>query len=565
MLRLALFLLCALLPAVGSSQAFAAPTRIALIIANSNYREWDILSNPAIDANNLERTLRSLNYQVSVVRDGTATQIRESIDRLGAASQALAPGSVVLVYYAGHGVEVDGANYLIPIDAAPTWDGSGSGLINMREITESTGTATGITRVFLFDACRQVPAIWANHGFVRQDAPPDSLIGFSTALGAIASDGMAGVGSPFGVALTHSIQIPGIGPARLMQAIQRDVMFATGAQRPVYYSNADDTVALNGGESNAAAQRTTLAYMALERLLYANALSLALEAAEQGDVAGMSLAADLYSGFYRTPYEGVPINYPQSKRWHERAMRQGGLYEALRWARFMRMFYPNASRPDLARADRIIREAAERGNPWAMFFVGVRLETRSLAVDTAAGERQTMLMEALEWYRRSADAGYPEAAVNLGVRYETGRGVPLSRAMASQYYCRAAAANLPRGEVLFANIVSTLGEGRRDQARDAEALRLHRRAADAGEVEAMARLVIAYSIGLGVAPNRATALQWLDRYDRQQRNATWRNELIEQKYASVLRDVRATPLVVEPRVESRAEPPGSPPMLTRCR
>lgn len=80
----------------------------------------------------------------------------------------------------------------------------------------------------------------------------------------------------------------------------------------------------------------------------------------------------------------------------------------------------------------------------------------------------------------------------------------------------------------------------------------------------MARLVIAYSIGLGVEPNRTTALQWLDRYDRQQRNATWRNELIEQKYAPVLREVRAAPLAVEPRVATRAEPPGSPPILIRC-
>jgi TPR repeat protein len=154
-------------------------------------------------------------------------------------------------------------------------------------------------------------------------------------------------------------------------------------------------------------------------------------------------------------------------------------------------------------------------------------------------------------YERSADAGYGEAAVNLGAMYETGNGVARDRERALNYYERAAAANFPRGMTLYANLTSTFGERRRDATRDSEALAWYVRAAQAGEPEAAIRLALIHTLGIGVTPDRTAALRWLDVYDRQQRDASWRNQVIETRYAPFASAVRAGLPFVEPRVTGR--------------
>src|SRR5262249_26129864 len=110
---LALLLLCALLASDVTSAA-AAERRIALVIGNSSYQHAGQLANPAHDADAIGALLRSAGFSVEIQRDLTIVQMRRA---LGDFAESARDADMALLFYAGHGIEVDGINYLIPVDA----------------------------------------------------------------------------------------------------------------------------------------------------------------------------------------------------------------------------------------------------------------------------------------------------------------------------------------------------------------------------------------------------------------------------------------------------------------
>ena len=91
--------------------------RKALVIGNAAYRSVNALKNPGNDANDLGDVLNSLHFQVTRVHDADSSTLRKSVNDFAGGLHA---GDIAVFFFAGHGMEVDGANYLVPVDFAPS-------------------------------------------------------------------------------------------------------------------------------------------------------------------------------------------------------------------------------------------------------------------------------------------------------------------------------------------------------------------------------------------------------------------------------------------------------------
>ncbi|WP_456837256.1 caspase family protein [Bradyrhizobium sp. USDA 4486] len=243
--------------APASQQSGAAPTpavrgtRMALIIGNGAYAHVKALPNPPNDARAVAKSLRDIGFTVSegVDLDRAAMQ-KMTRDFLRDAARAL----VALVYYAGHGVQVDGRNYLIPIDVElKPGANMTEAMIDMDTIMAGLDDQVR-TNILIFDACRsnpmaqQVASAGTNRGIEGASglAAPTSLgagatlgagtlIAFATAPGQVALDG-EGANSPFSAALSRHIGTPGLEVQQMLTRVRAEVVSST-KNKQVPWSN----------------------------------------------------------------------------------------------------------------------------------------------------------------------------------------------------------------------------------------------------------------------------------------------------------------------------------------
>jgi hypothetical protein len=169
--------------------------RIALVIGNSNYIYGNFLSNPVNDANSISQALTDVGFTVLKYLNADQKMMKRAMDEFG---EKLKDYNVGLFYYAGHGIQVKGNNYLIPVDAAlrieqdVEYDCIDAGRLLGK--MEAAGTTTNIV---ILDACRNNPfeRSWAGrssaqgNGLAFMNAPSGSLIAYATSPGKTASDG----------------------------------------------------------------------------------------------------------------------------------------------------------------------------------------------------------------------------------------------------------------------------------------------------------------------------------------------------------------------------------------
>ncbi|MCA9473211.1 MAG: caspase family protein [Nitrospirales bacterium] len=166
--------------------------RTALVIGNSHY-DVGVLRNPANDAQDIARTLEQLGFHVTLSIDATQEQMETAISEFG---RSLYLGGVGLFYYAGHGVQVDGENYLIPVRARieSESDVRYRG-VHVGQILGKMGEARNGFNVIILDACRDNPfarsfrSSTRGLAVVRDAAPQGTLIAYATSPGNVASDG----------------------------------------------------------------------------------------------------------------------------------------------------------------------------------------------------------------------------------------------------------------------------------------------------------------------------------------------------------------------------------------
>jgi len=237
-------------PAPAPASA-ARGVRVALIIGNGAYAHVKALPNPANDARAVARSLRDIGFTVSegIDLDRAAMQ-KMTRDFLREAARA----QVAVVYYAGHGVQVDGRNYLIPVDVAlKPGANMTEAMIDMDTIMAGLDDQVR-TNILIFDACRnnpmaqQVASAGTNRGIEGASglAAPTSLgsgatlgagtlIAFATAPGQVALDG-EGANSPFSAALSRHIGTPGLEVQQMLTRVRAEVVSSTKSKQ-VPWSN----------------------------------------------------------------------------------------------------------------------------------------------------------------------------------------------------------------------------------------------------------------------------------------------------------------------------------------
>ncbi len=213
-----------------------AEHRVALVIGNSSYQFIKELKNPRNDAKDVANALQVLGFDVFRGRDLTNAGFRRILKHF---AKALRSADVALLYYAGHGVQINGINYLLPVDAKfESIDDLQSAAFSLRKIQSVMGRRPRVN-LLIFDACRDNPLIGklaqksghrVRQGWADLSPPAGTYVSFATAEGDTALDG-DGRNSPFTAAFMRHIKTPALDVQLMMRKVRRDVIKATAGQQ----------------------------------------------------------------------------------------------------------------------------------------------------------------------------------------------------------------------------------------------------------------------------------------------------------------------------------------------
>lgn len=232
----------------------ASDDRYALVIGNSAYQHASVLKNPKNDSKDIAEALEDLYFETTLLLDATREQIEVEVNKF--LKMLEEKKGVGLFYYAGHGVQLNGENYLVPIE---TQAGSDKEIqaqsFNISKLLSGMRKSKNATNIIILDACRDNPfktgAITGSRsvgnagdtrglkrkdlpeldtGLSKLDAPPNTLIAFATAPGRVAQDG-DGRNSPYTTKLIESMQRTGLTIGQVFRQVRSDVVDQTEGQQ----------------------------------------------------------------------------------------------------------------------------------------------------------------------------------------------------------------------------------------------------------------------------------------------------------------------------------------------
>src|SRR5450432_2283276 len=239
-----------------SGNAALADKRVAFVVGNSAYRNVAPLANPAIDAKSMAKLLRNVGFDVVEGANLTRDKMTERLLEFGKKAEG---ADVALFFYAGHGIAVNGTNYLLPVDAdlKSEMDVKLGAAINVDLTLEQTMGDAKVKLVFL-DACRDNPfaakirsakatrSVNVHTGLAEMKSGEGTLIAFATGPGQTALDGEVGTNSPFTRALMANIASPGVEIQQAMTKVRAQVNEETDkGQLPWGHTNLIGAVYLN--------------------------------------------------------------------------------------------------------------------------------------------------------------------------------------------------------------------------------------------------------------------------------------------------------------------------------
>jgi Caspase domain/Putative peptidoglycan binding domain len=239
-----------------SGNAALADKRVAFVVGNGAYKNVTPLPNPAIDAKSMAALLRNVGFDVVEGTNLTRDKMTEKLLDFGKRAEG---ADVALFFYAGHGIAVNGTNYLLPIDAdlKSEMDVKLGAAINVDLTLDQTMADAKVKLVFL-DACRDNPfaakirsakatrSVSVESGLAEMKSGEGTLIAFATGPGQTALDGETGTNSPFTRALMANIASPGVEIQQAMTRVRAQVNEETNKnQLPWGHTNLIGSVYLN--------------------------------------------------------------------------------------------------------------------------------------------------------------------------------------------------------------------------------------------------------------------------------------------------------------------------------
>ncbi|MEI8093139.1 MAG: caspase family protein [Spirochaetales bacterium] len=301
--------------------------RYALVIGNGAYKNVPALPNPVNDANDMAAVLRSLKFSVTVLTNADEMAMENAVADLGS-SLSLTRGAIGLFYYAGHGIQVDGENYLIPVDARlPSKAFLQTQALALRVVSDAMngdrqdkGDTTGLSLIVL-DSCRDNPFPWtrgATRGLAAPSGtqPQGSLIAYATTAGAASQDGVGRNGLFTGY-LLKNLALPGVSLQEAFNRTGSDVQKASrNGQVPAIYSQLFDPVYLAGPPAPVPPQAPPVAPRWTETQVATGSLSLTFSSA--GTVEFDGKTKEVAAGTTLSIEGLAPKDYPLKVTWPDK-------------------------------------------------------------------------------------------------------------------------------------------------------------------------------------------------------------------------------------------------------
>lgn len=438
--------------------------RVALIVGNDSYRNprWPQLLNAGRDAEQICRSLTSIGISTQVIHNADVGTLRATMDSF---ARSAARARVVIVYFAGHGFEFAGRNYMVPVDAPGSTriDSVERHFVSLEALAISAVPADAVG-IFFVDACRTAePVVRLDEGATSElpTLPVSALsidqgaVFYSTARGRPALD-QAPPGSevsPFAAALVRHIGVPGIELAQMFRNVTREVVTNTrgidnGPQWPQQQVNLLDSIYLVPPVDGAATDISMIggafqrdpADRAASRLRRASSPLFGPPAATRGR------ATIALPSLERLSIEDEPTIVAELLSSYDALelleLGEAGNAVAGHLLGYMYAFGVGVSRDDDAARTWLERSAAT-GYPPAQLELGYFLLARSL-------QSPTVRARAEQLYRAAAASGYAKAKTHLAQRIASGQFGPPDHAEARRLYEEAAAAG--HGAAIFALI-----------------------------------------------------------------------------------------------------------------
>ena len=383
MFRHALFHLMIPAAMLLGTHAAAAENRLALVIGQSAYRSVPALPNPANDAKAVTQWLTGSGFEVSTASDLSQSQMREKVSEFAGKVAAKGADTVALVFYAGHGLQIDGENFLVPIDIDPKREADiPIQAVRLNDILNTLTSVPSKMRILMLDACRNNPfpdiSKTSGGGLAIVDAKigaPGTFLSFSTSPGAVAEDG-TGADSPYTTALLAAAKEPGIPIEETFKRVRLAVNKATeGRQTPWDSSSLTEDFRFSGtavaGPKLAATKKTVAEWTR-------DLKGKPVEAANEMIVAdGTDEAYEAFAGLYAQTPLGL-----QARDWLVRHRRMVAWNDAviINTAAGYRAFLANFPNSDLSATARKLAERMRNRPDLAPAVVGTGVAPQNVAL-----------------------------------------------------------------------------------------------------------------------------------------------------------------------------------------
>lgn len=504
-------------------QEMVSEKRVALVVGNGAYSSGP-LRNPPNDAQAVAAALQELGFDVMLHIDLGYQDMRRAVVEFGTALQA---GGVGLFFYAGHGIQHNGKNYLVPVDATIQGEAYiAVEAVDVNTVLAGMHEAHNRLNIVILDACRNNPferSFRSNSGGLASiDAPSGTLIAYATAPGRTAEDG-AGENSSYTAALVEQLGVPGAKVEDVFKRVRVEVQKNTGERQtpwetssltgdfyfvpssgadgsaPTETSTPSAAVSATSGVApvvTAAAQQAALLALVTDLSqarygdedtivqLYADACSKGYQLAckptwRHADGANLSEAGKVFG----SACEGGDTLGCVVAGWAATQTRPGGR--------------PDAAAPDAARGVVFFRQACDVGNMRGCSELG---RLYSYGVGVAQDERR-----ALGLYKSACDGGDLRGCTNLGIMLDLGSGTMEDDRQALSLFRRACDEGEPLGCSLLGDMYY---EGRGVGEDHRQAASLYGKSCSGGYAGGCSLLATLYYDGDGVKQDDGKAAQW---------------------------------------------------------
>ena len=476
-------------PAPGTTHfasEFANGRRIALVIGNGSYKTAP-LPNPVNDARAISAALKEMNFQVILLENATISQMFNAAREFG---DSLRKGDVGLFYYAGHGIQIRGRNYLIPVDAnIKREDEVTFNSFDAGQLLEKMETAHSSVNIVILDACRNNPFARSfrssSQGLAQMDAPVGTYLSFATAPARVASDGKNGNGL-YTQYLLKAMRTPGLKIEEVFKRVRVNVMNdSDGLQIPW------DNSSLTGDfyfipPDNVSAPTAQTALLASANKLTGTTHSQSPMANVAANKSGKTKALPRIPPEHPLSVISTEQTELKARSTHELAV----IYQKGVDAK---------NQGNLIDAAEAFESAAKDGHPQAMYELGTLLKIGRKPIVQDLPKSQ-------HYFLQAAQKDYLPAQYQVAQMFTQGIGTARDCEQASIWALKAARAGSAEAAELFAELNMTDCNGTKSPETAAQWFRV---AADKGLANAQYSLGLLYLTGEGVPKDVTEARKWL--------------------------------------------------------